>query len=87
MVEKSGVEMFTQNLGLKLGVEKSRFEMSSENISTMNFSTPDFSTPDFSIMNFPTPDFSTPYIYTQVFKPLLSRALSNVLDNQMRYLD
>ena len=27
-VGKSGVEMFTQNLDLKLGVEKSRVEMS-----------------------------------------------------------
>ena len=38
-VEKSGVEMFTQSLGLKLGVEKSGVGMSPEDISTMNFPT------------------------------------------------
>merc|ERR1712051_529930 len=48
-VENSGVEMFTQSLGLMLGVEKSRVEMSSEDISTMNNPTLDFSTPDLGL--------------------------------------
>ena len=43
------VEMSSQSLGLKLGVEKSSEDISTLNFSTLNFPTPDFSTPDLGL--------------------------------------